>query len=219
MKGLLTTKYDRASITLGHKLTLCFLIYVPAVLYRWNLKASAWLWWPVALVMTSPFQGKSDAEKVEASAVTTNGFWSSKREWFAYAIGAWLLVGQLPSDQVAKLNFLAEFKTATKLSEWITPPPLVSLRFWLFALCAALIFWLHKQAVDLRAIGVKHNDGIVDPAETQRSVKRIAALEKLRLCTIAVCVLTGWIFGLWVAQKQWPQLFQSMMWRWLLPWL
>ena len=73
MAGLLAAPSSRLSIAIGYKPVLALLMYLPAVLYRWNLKASAWLWWPLASMITPPYRGQTETERYEVVGQTSKG--------------------------------------------------------------------------------------------------------------------------------------------------
>ena len=218
MKGLLDTSFSRPSILVGYKLALGFVMYLPAMLYRWNLKASAWLWWPLALILSAPFGGKSEVAKWDAIAVTTQGYWASKREWAVFLVGAWLVTTFISPAHIKELGFLKNLDEAIKVSSWLPPPSPTTLRYWLLWLWVTLQFWLHKRAVDYRAIGAKPGEDL-KAADATRRVASLVVIGRIAQSVTATYVLIVWTLGLWFAQEHWPHLFRSSVWGWLRPWL
>jgi hypothetical protein len=217
MQGLLATSFSRPSIFVGYKFVLGLLMYLPAVLYRWNLKASIWLWWPLALVLRSAFEGRSGQSKREGIALTTKGFLAQCRPWLVSLTTTYLTMplfqhlGFLPSDLAEVIRSLMNrVGTLSSLQKFV--PPLGSLRYGLSWTCVILTFILHWLSVRFVAIGDA-------PSSSRRAENRATTLERLRQCTIAAYVLTGWVFGLWLAQQFWSAQFDAFVWNWIKPWL
>ena len=148
-------------------------LFLPTLLYRWNLKASAWLWWPLAIVLSEPFSGNSEIAKRDAIAVTMQGYWAGKREWIVFLVGAWLVTAFVSPASVKDIGFLKYLDDAIKVSSWLPPPSPTTLRYWLLWLWVALQFWLHKRSVDYQAIGAKLGDDLTAADATRGAARQV----------------------------------------------
>jgi hypothetical protein len=77
------------------------------LLYRWNLKSTLWLWWPLVLFFTPPFFGLSGEQLRVRTSETTRGHVARAKAFLALAIAAWLMLFRWP-----------DFQSAAKACRW-----------------------------------------------------------------------------------------------------
>ncbi|MDD2775272.1 MAG: hypothetical protein PHU06_04885 [Gallionella sp.] len=76
------------------------IFYLPALTYRWSLKASAWLWFPLILLLKPPFYGLDSVGRARQIGRSISGSWRLLPV-VALGIGVWLIINLFP-----QLNFI-----------------------------------------------------------------------------------------------------------------
>ena len=203
------------------------MIWIPAVAYRINLKANAWLWLLLAKLLEKPDDSAvTDPERRFQISVISKGYWAGLRGWLTSAVGLWLLVPWMDQPlQKLALNF-DKVKSALAVSAAYTPPPVHSLRYLMLWICVALVWWLHKRSVDYRAAfakpaeaGKDFDDQNINPLNMAHLKLKMRFLQGLQVAAFAALVLTVWVGALWAAQIYGPQGARHAVWEWLRPWL
>lgn len=206
------------------KVLLIFIIYLPALLYRWNIKASWWLWGPVALMLRpAAWEGKEGRERDEAMRRST-AFWST-----------WALQGLLFPSFVALVGWLAwpwlpldvqkALPAAFGLVQKHLATPSLGLRFGLAALSVGALVAMLFHAYRVRSAHAKALEGGGDfhkgyDEDLKRELHRMARpLRRWQQVTAALMVFTVWSFALDVAMRLWPDQTRHAVWQWLRPWL
>lgn len=199
------------------KYLLLGMICLPAVLYRWNIKASAWLWGPFALALRPVAWANEESMRETMSRQTT---WPLLGLLFAVALGlgTWLL---RPWFDLGLLREVPEW--LNKLAEYM-PAPALNLRTALLTL--TLVGWIYFlwSSYCLRAAHDGPLGNAHDYEELTDSVKdRFRNLAKpVRTSsqwTAALGFLTVWMYALKWALSRWPDVLQGMVWNWLKTWL
>lgn len=198
--------------------TLILIIYLPALLYRWNLKASAWLWGLVALLL-SPVLWANDEEMRSKTAYWTT--WAIQSGLLSVWVGfiGWLLAAYLPKDVQALFP------------RWVTvaygyfPLPTLGMRYGFLVLLAICLLGLLLTAYPIRAAHGKALEGAGDfhkgySDELKAELRRLAIPVRYWFrMNLVVITFTIWAFALQWALQRWPNQLQHVVWSWLRPWL
>lgn len=198
--------------------TLATIIYLPALLYRWNLKASAWLWGPVALLLSPVLWANDETMRHKTAYWTTwavqSVLWSA---WVGFV--GWLLAAYLPDDVRALFP------------HWVTvvydhmPPPALGLRYGLLVLLALSLFGLLLAAYPVRAAHGKALEGAGDfhkgyTEELKAELRRLAIpVRRWLRVNLVLMTFNIWAFAWQWAVQYWPNQLQHITWPWLRPWL
>lgn len=198
------------------KLVLALLIYIPTLLYRWNIKASTWIWLPVALILR-PAVWLDDEDLRNKSAFWTTWHMQSLMALAVAGLCAWLLMPFLP-DSLIKV-----------LPDWLRavnsrlPAPTVGVRYVMLWVLVLSLLGLLYSAYQIRAPHAK----ALEAADTfhrgyDANVKarfRGAATQVRRWLqwNTAVAALTIWVFSLSWALQAWPDQLNHVVWNWVRP--
>lgn len=193
------------------------MIYLPALIYRWNIKASSWLWGPVAFVLR-PVAWGPEAMRSKTAFWTT---WALQSVLLSGVLlgSAWLAMPYLPADLTADLPHGLQTWSAW----W--PAPELGVRYALLALTLVSLVALLWTAYRIRAAHAKALEGAGDfhngynealKAEFTRLADPVRLLLRWNL---AVMALTIWTFALWWSLKQWPNELDGVVWEWIRPFL
>lgn len=198
--GMLILPPNRQSYRQLTKILVSIIFYIPAILYRWNLKSSAWLWWPVALFFTNPTQGQSDQDKREMVGVASSGPIAKLRKALMFTGLAWLIIRFIPADLIAPMNAIHPLDEVKAIADKIPAPPIASVRYWLLMICvlsAIILYWLTAEH---EARGKKPEESPDNTAAIERHERRVQWIGRLRLWTLAAFILTVWVSGLWFVE-------------------
>ncbi len=173
-------------------LIILLIFYLPALAYRWSLKASAWLWFPLILLLKPPFSGLDERACCAETVVSVSGKWRVLL-WLPVALLAWLAIAALPQLGLLLEVLPKEAATLSKLLAAVQPPTL-GLRYVLLWLLGGLTLWYYLASENLKLLHsdeLKPKQFINLPAE-EKAIFLTAArrVEKLRLALIA-CVIIG----------------------------
>lgn len=167
--------------------------YIPALAYRWSLKASAWLWWPLALALTSPLNGLGEKTVRERTAINVSGSWGWTLLFVPAVALAWLL-SSMPSIAAVLKLLPAGVGEIAKL--FPAPPQPVSVRFVALALFCimALVYWWR-----IRNLKATHGKVLDTPKEfndlkeedKSRFMELARPIEKLRVLMIVTVLFFG----------------------------
>jgi hypothetical protein len=180
-----------------YKFFLVLIFYLPALAYRWSLKASAWLWWPLFLLLKPPFYGLNSVAKNRQIGRTIFGLWR-KLPLLSILIFAWLMLSLFPDFDFLR-NILPEKMGdfVKGVGEKMHPPPAGGIRYialWLF--CALTFFyWL---GINNYEADEKSGEKLPTEAEKIQSQQDLAQLargiERLRMALIATVIVGGYAF-------------------------
>jgi hypothetical protein len=196
--------------------------YLPAIAYRWSLKASAWLWWPLALALTPPFEGLDGSTRRERAAEASKGVWT----WIfpallPPAVMAWLLLALRPDigEWLALLSPEAS-EHAQKFLTLLAPPPF-GLRYgllWLFAILALALAVVRHNFVAAydKVLGSPKEFRDLQPEERERFDAGARRVERLRLGLIVTLFLLGEAVALAFLHGRNPAEVERLVWPWLL---
>lgn len=192
-------------------------IYLPAMVYRWNIKASALLWGVVVFALRPAYWADDETMREKMATQTT---WPLLGLMFTFAIGILVfLSGQWLPEWV--VNEAPDWikKLGPHLSE-----PALNLRttlLTLFAINWSLLLWFSyclRSAHDKPLGGAGDYDNYKEDKKTRfrYHAKRV---QKSSQWTAALAFLTIWSYGLAWALQQWPEALQHVVWNWFKPWL
>ncbi len=196
--------------------------YLPALAYRWSLKASAWLWWPLVLALSHPLaltpadEQDGDARRQAATTVA----WNRDIAILAAVILVWFLATQPDLAILQPLLPEAWFKLAAKLPP---PPPPHSLRAILAYTGFALALLLFIFARSLKGHSGKALENPADFHNMTGKDRRVflreaKAILRLRLLLIATIVLWGYATVLGIMHQRYPAELARFDWlNWLWP--
>jgi len=199
-------------------ITLTPLIYLPTLLYRWNLKASAWLWGPVALLLSPVLWANDETMRHKTAYWTTWAVQSSLLSAWVGFVG-WLLAAYLPDD------------VRTLFPHWVTvvyghlPLPALGLRYGLLVLLALSLLGLLWVAYPVRAAHGKALEGAGDfhkgyTEELKAELRRLAIpVRRWLRVNLVLMTFNIWAFVWQWAVQRWPNQLQHVVWSWLRPWL
>jgi hypothetical protein len=198
--------------------------YLPAIAYRWSLKASAWLWWPLALALTPPFEGLDGYARRQRAAVISRGAWSKLLLVALPVLLAWLLL----SLDLGFKDWLESWspdlaKFADKLLQAIPPPPL-GLRYgllWLTVLLAGVLAWRSHDLLAAydKVLGSPRGYSELSDAEKVDFEASARGVERLRLLFIVSLFLLGEAVALAFLHARNSPEIERLVWPWLLDWL
>lgn len=175
-------------------LLTCVAWYLPAMAYRWSLKANAWLWWPLALALSSPLRGLDSQTSRERTARSVSGAWPWVALLVLVVVFLWLVLAAFPDGATVPQHIWPkEASAAETLLSKIAPPP-VGVRYvivWLVLILGLILWWRTK---DLKATHGKvlespkeFND--LDADAKARFMRLARPIEKVRLLLIVCLVM------------------------------
>ena len=196
--------------------------YVPAIIWRWALKSTLWIWWPLAFLLHPPFYEKSIMEVRDLTSLRIFGL----GKWLpsvSIIIMLWLGTAFY---SVEELKFLAEifgdttFKLFDKILN-INTPPVNSLRYVMLYCCCIItiiMYWrsnslkiLHKQILEEETI--INEIGSLRKNMFLMRAKKLELVHKLRV----VCfVLLGYSYILYFSYQWYPEKSINFISHWLL---
>ncbi len=197
--------------------------YLPALAYRWSLKASAWFLWPLALALTPPFQGMDGYARRERAAVVSRGAWAFPL-LLPLTLLVWLLLSLWPElKEWLVLLWPTAAETTQKLLGLLKPPPL-GLRYgllWLVVLLALALAWRRKNLLAAydKVLGSPKGYSELSEQEREEFESRASGVERLRLWMIVALFLFGEAFALDFIRARNPTEIEHLIWPWLLVWI
>ena len=196
--------------------------YPPAQIWRWSLKATLWLWFPLTLLLRPPFEGKNldEVRDITAFRITTNKWLT----FVALLIAIWLGSSYLPEIKtwVETLSDTIS-KPALKLLE-ITPPSL-GLRQIALWLCCAIAGLLWLSTLKLQTMHKKileEEDAIhsgIPEARLHLFRQRAHNLERIYTIQVVSFIFLSYSFLLYFAYQWYPQETLHFIPTWLLNYL
>jgi hypothetical protein len=186
--------------TISKKLFLAILIlifYLSALAFRWSLKASAWLWFPLILLLKPPFCGLNSVAKNRQIGRTIFGLWR-KLPLLSILIFAWLMLSLFPDFDFLR-NILPEKMGdfVKGVGEKMHPPPAGGIRYialWLF--CALTFFyWLGINNYEADEKSGEKLPTEAEKIQSQQDLAQLArSIERLRMALIATVIVGGYAF-------------------------
>ncbi|WP_033193938.1 hypothetical protein [Methylomonas sp. MK1] len=198
---------------------LVVIFYLPALLWRWSLKSTLWMWWPVALLLRQPL-AKLSPELLRDHAASRVCGVGQALVYCAGLIALWLLVNQWPNLQ-QWLAVLPEpwSKIGGDMLTKQAPPP-IGIRYGLLCLVSGLGLMTAWQSDRLKAIhkSVLEDDSKFTELNAGRQnlfATRTRHLEHWHTATVVSLIALGYAVVMWKGQQLYPQEIA----RYLHPWL
>lgn len=220
LDGLLNLKsetlFDRT-----YKSLLAITLYIPALVYRWNIKASALIWAPVALGL-SPTKWRNYTELREQSSLSTDKWLFATSVAFLAALVAILAIPYLPIDFVEVLPKWMESKTVISFR----PLPntirygllcLFSLTFAFQLFLALRMRTQHDKPLSSAADFAPYFEKVDLKDDLKSFTKQADYLRRILKINTAVAIFIVWAFALKFALDKWPNELQKVVWNWLKP--
>lgn len=183
--------------------------YIPAVMWRWSLKATLWLWFPLALLLRPPFEGKSLGEVRDIATIRINGL----GKWLpllAVVVMLWLSSGYFSPEDIqswAELGGDTISKLLDKLLTIAPPPP--GLRYWaLWLVCglSIIMWWLSDRLQIMHKKVLEEEDALDGLTKERRNLflQRAHRLERWHTARVVSFILLGYSFALYLANEWYP---------------
>lgn len=204
---------------------LSVVTYLTAFLWRWGLKSTLWLWWPISTLLKSPFYGKRAMEINDISAVRVYGL----GKWLpslAAIVMLWLISGYFPAEEI---KFWSEAlgdnssKILNKLLTLTLPPPLGlrQLSLWLICILTIIIWWLSDRFKIMHKKVLEEEDALDGLSEERRDlfIRRASHLERWHTARIVSFIFVGYSHALYLANEWYHQETSRFIPSWLISWL
>jgi hypothetical protein len=124
-----STDYIDEMLTAGLRITITLV----ATIYRWNIKANSWIWWPLYLLLR-PIQWEQHPMKPNGAPSdqrrTSSAFWSTGRLLTVLGLSITLLLGYLIFPHLPKDIQALQHSWVAVISRYL-PSNWQSLRYWL----------------------------------------------------------------------------------------
>ncbi|CAD6879946.1 hypothetical protein [Methylomonas albis] len=195
-------------------------LFLPALLWRWSLKSTLWMWWPVALLLRRPLANLSPELVRDHAAVRV----CSAGQAIVYCAGLmalWLLVNRWP-DLQQWLAVLPEpwSKLGGEMLTKQAPPP-IGIRYGLLCLASGLGLMTAWQSKRLKAMHkpVLEDDSKFTVLNADRQnlfAARARHLEHWHTATVVSLIALGYAVVLWKGQQLYPQEIAHYLHPWLL---
>lgn len=189
-------------------LLIATLWYIPALFWRWSLKATLWLWWPIAFLLRAPLENK-ELDKIRDHAVHKV---KDPSKWLRLSLGVatmlWLLQAYIPHIQTIIELLPEQPQTLFKaLNQHLSLE--LGLRYFMLWLCCllSLMVWFktrnlahfHKKIID--------DETAIEKINIERQAlfrKRVEILEKWHISSIVAFIFLGYSFLLNLAYQHYP---------------
>jgi hypothetical protein len=199
-------------------------LYVPALVYRWSLKASAWLWWPLALALQRPLVDLDERETREHTLKSIKGAWRLLLVFPSVAF-AWLLLSRFPylKLRVVDAFFPKEVSvSATELLSLVSPPTGIFYGLILVSCVLAAVFWYLAKNLEVtheKLLGSMKEWRDVTGEDKDRFLELARPVEKLRLLFIVSLLFLCEVLCIRLALQTHKDIVEHFIAPWLLIWL
>lgn len=218
---LLNGQYRNNLVKIIRSIT-AFSYFFIALIYRWNLKASALIWGPIALGL-SPTNWRNYTEMREQSSL-------SSEKWLFYTSVGFLVA--LTTLLIAIPNSLSDF--IASLPKWMDSKTVIgfipqqnTLRYGLlclFSLSFAVQLFLawrmrtqHDKPLSSAADFKPYFEDAKLKDDLDSFSKQANQLHRMLKINTAIAIFTVWAFALKFALDKWPNELQKIVWDWLKP--
>lgn len=217
---LLSGQY-RDNLVKTIRLITAFSYFFVALIYRWNLKASALIWGPIALGL-SPTNWRNYTEMREQSSLSSDKWLFATSVAFLIGFVTILAIPYLPLDFIEALPKWMNSKTVISFR----PQP-NTLRYGLlclFSLTFAIQLFLalrmrtqHDKPLSSAADFKPYIEDEKLRADLDSFTKQVHQLRRILKINTALAIFTVWAFALKFAIDKWPNELQNVVWDWLKP--
>jgi hypothetical protein len=217
VKRHITKDKDDKAITITGVILMGIIWYFLTLFWRWSLKATLWLWWPIAFAFRQPFDGKTEESIKKTTTLRVYGL----SKWLvvlAMAVMAWIVLSYFPQQQLLVSLLPEEAQILWKQFNQTVPVPEVGLRLiTLFLCCVATMYvgWL------------SHNFSILDNDKNKRVdmsdetifSQHAKELERFHTLRVFIFILYGYSYILFQAYSYYPNELMRIIPSWLLNFL
>ena len=207
VNGLIATGKGDNSIVSISFIFMAVSWYIPALLWRWSLKATLWLWWPIAFILRSPFEGKTLANMRDITAWRVNGL----SKWLVVlpvAVMAWLLLANFPQLEIPEGLLQGQAKTLFEQIKNLTVPDMGLRQVMLWLCCSImLVIWYFSQRLATIHKGILEDETILkdlDKKAKARFTKRVEHLDRLLTIRVVAFIFLGYSYLLYFAYQHYP---------------
>ncbi len=189
--------------------------HVPNFLWRWSLKGTLWLWWPIALLLREPFEKRIEMEIRDITALRIHR--SSKLlPVFAIVVMLWLSTNYFPLDKISLLTKIMgdDVKSLFDALLVIVQPP-SGLRGCLIFLCCiiTIVFWWKSDSLKVQHKKILEEEDILDGLDKDRKVlfiKRAKRLDQIHIIRIVSFIFLGYVYILYILHLKYPVHIQKI---------
>jgi hypothetical protein len=192
---------------------MLFVWHITALSYRLSLKASLWLWFPLAFALKPPFANRnSEDSRISMKRITR---WNTCRLIIVALIMLWLLSTSPILQTINKLLPPAWHEISAHLPD---APKFGSIRYVLGWLICILTILLVISSINFNA---SHGEGLksldnIKPKNLPKFLSIAKNIERIRLALIAVIFLWGESMALGFAYARYPDDIKPFVLSWVL---
>lgn len=199
-----------------------FSYFFVALIYRWNIKACALIWAPIALGL-SPTNWRNYTEMREQSSLSSDKWLFATSIAFLIGFVTILTIPYLPLDFIEALPKWMNSKTVISFR----PQP-NTLRYGL--LCLFSLTFATQLFLALR-MRTQHDKPLSSAADfvpylkeelkddLDSFTKQANQLRRILKINTALAIFTIWAFALKFSVEKWPNELKNVVWEWLKSWL
>ncbi|WP_374089492.1 hypothetical protein [Methylomicrobium lacus] len=202
---------------------IILLWYFPALLWRWSLKATVWLWLPLALLFQPPLDGLP-ADQVRDHAASRVYGLGRLQIWIVMLVLIWLAISYLPGLK-PWVDAALDEKLQKPLTQLLTlPPPKPGLRLVALLLYCGLSLAVENQRGCLKNM----HKQVLDEEQTFHEqphdrkdlfVHRTRRLERWYTSQVVAFIVFGYSVAIWLGHKYYPAGTEKLISAWLLSYL
>jgi hypothetical protein len=194
-----------------------------ATVYRWNIKANSWIWWPLYLLLRRPIQWEkhplAPAGAPSEQRRTNSASWSNGRIFSALGITIGVLLGYLIYPHIPKDLQALQHGWVAVLNAY-TPSNWQSLRYWL---AVALLIALCNQLFCTFKMSTQYQEQLAKSEAHQKMTPDVEAgfdstanqLVRSRWFAFAFFLLLVYAVAIKFAIQLWPNTWGNVVWDWL----
>lgn len=199
------------------------IIYAVGITWRWNLKASLWLWWPIAIALSPPFSDK-DIDSIRDTTTLRVHSVSNWVVFLAIAVIFWLLSPGIPQLQSAVSVLPDQIKgMLDALAKHISPPGFGIRQFllWLAVVFTFLVRYLSYRLSSQHKILFDDETILQTLTENRKELflRRAKTLQRVHTLRVVAFIFLGYSYLLWIALQNYPYQVSTYVPVWLLGWL
>ncbi len=205
-----------------YKAMLSIVLYLPALLYRWNIKASALIWAPIALGL-NPTNWRNYTEMREQSSLSSEKWLFYTSVGFLVALATLLI--SVPHSLSDFISLLPKWMDSNTVISFIPQPNTIRYGLLcLFSLTFAVQLFLawrmrtqHDKPLSSAADFKPYFEDTKLRDDLDSFSKQANQLHRMLKINTAIAIFTVWAFALKFALDKWPNELQKIVWDWLKP--
>jgi hypothetical protein len=190
-----------------------------ALMYRWSLKSTLWLWWPLIMLMTPNFQHLTEEQLRVRTSVTVRSSVARVKLTIALAVIVWLAHVQFPLI-ASSLKSVPGVSSLVNFMDSFTQPQIGIRWFMLMTVCLITIYmWFLGSK-----LAAAYEDALKAPDKHKaldgeaRKIFQIRArlIERIRSAGIVCVIVLGYSSALHYAAQWYPSQVNHAVPSWLL---